>query len=504
MRPRSKDVSIHPPTWYFRAREQVGRAWCLHDQDGTPAERLLQAIWFHQRLLRDRLQTTDGRKVQVVHPGFPNPEGGPDFRDALVRLGDGPVCRGDVEVDVRPRSWWEHGHDRNPRFARVLLHVVWEAATLAPDAPARGNRAENPPPPILPLCEVLDAPLPELALWLDRGENVAWPEALRGACCAPLRQLDPGQLEELLEQAAAARLEGKILWFQARARAVGWEQALWEGLFRGLGYKHNTWPMQWLAEHRCRWAEGARSVTLLQARLLGLGGLLPDEIRHLPADSDQLLRRLWDLWWRDRATLEDCCLPRNAWRLHGVRPANHPQRRLALVAHWLARPDWVRSLEIWCTTEHAESDLAPSLLRLLQPPSDPFWSWHWTVQSTRLPQPQPLIGEARVTDLAVNVILPWLAARARTVKPPLLWERLQRWYFAWPAGEDNALLRLARQRLLAGRVPRGLLRRAATQQGLLQIVRDFCDHANAACEGCPFPARVREWAAAAQGAGKED
>jgi Ni,Fe-hydrogenase III component G len=31
-----------------------------------------------------------------------------------------------------------------------------------------------------------------------------------------------------------------------------------------------------------------------------------------------------------------CILPRPAWKFHGLRPANHPQRRLALAAHWLA------------------------------------------------------------------------------------------------------------------------------------------------------------------------
>ena len=64
-------------------------------------------------------------------------------------------------------------------------------------------------------------------------------------------------------------------------------------------------------------------------------------------------------------------------------------------------------------------------------------------------------------------------------------------YLAWPAGEDNATLRLARERLFAGRPPRGLFQHAAAQQGLLQIVRDFCGHSNALCEACRFPELVR-------------
>jgi hypothetical protein len=63
-------------------------------------------------------------------------------------------------------------------------------------------------------------------------------------------------------------------------------------------------------------------------------------------------------------------------------------------------------------------------------------------------------------------------------------------YFAWPRAEDNAVLRLARRRLLGGAHTR-VLKTAALQQGLLQIVRDFCEHSNALCEHCRFPEFVR-------------
>jgi hypothetical protein len=66
-------------------------------------------------------------------------------------------------------------------------------------------------------------------------------------------------------------------------------------------------------------------------------------------------------------------------------------------------------------------------------------------------------------------------------------------YFCWPPAEDNSVLRLARQRLLGGASRRSLAG-AAAQQGLIQIVRDFCDHSNAICENCSFPELVREFA----------
>ena len=56
-------------------------------------------------------------------------------------------------------------------------------------------------------------------------------------------------------------------------------------------------------------------------------------------------------------------------------------------------------------------------------------------------------------------------------------------------------LKLARQRLLGG-AHRQALKTAAAQQGLMQILRDFCDNSNAVCDACKFPQLVRDWQAA--------
>ncbi len=466
--------------FYAQWRLRSGAANVLRDHRDLPPERLLQAVWQHQRLHRDQLRTLDGQTVRVLHPGFGNAESGPDFRNALVQIGDAPPRAGDVEVDLRTSGWRTHGHDRNPAFQNVILHVVWDA-----DREVSG-------PPVLPIGTALDAPLGELSLWLDREPVKPLPEKMQGKCSAPLRELSPESLAELLRQAAAVRLQAKAERFQARARQVGWEQALWEGLFRALGYKHNVWPMHCLAENRARWSGGATSVLALQARLLGSSGLLPADLSRATTGTENYLRRVWDCWWRERDEFTDCHLPRSLWRLHGLRPANHPQRRLALAAHWVWAGTLPGGLEKWCAATLPDKSLDDSLLRVFQVGADDFWSWHWTFRSARLPKAQPLLGATRVTDLAVNVVLPWLWTRAGEGRNESLQREIERRYYAWPAAEDNAVLRLARQRLLGGAV-RGVFRSAAAQQGLMQIVRDFCDHSNALCEDCRFPAMVSDW-----------
>src|SRR5476649_1075760 len=164
--------------------------------------------------------------------------------------------------------------------------------------------------------------------------------------------------------------------------------------------------MQNLAETKSRWARGANSAFEIQARLLGVSGLLPDELTRAQKSSDTFLRRAWDFWWRDRDEFENCILPRAVWKFHGLRPANHPQRRLALVAHWLADPNFILKIENWSAAEILNKKPLDSLLKIFQVEHDEFWSRHWTFRSARLKKPQPLLGDARLTDLAVNVILP--------------------------------------------------------------------------------------------------
>jgi hypothetical protein len=478
-------VSAIPDSFYARWRVECGVVTVLREDRDSPPERLLQAIWLHQRLLREQLKTLDGQVVRVLHPGFHNLEGGPDFRQALIQFDDAPASQGDIEVDLRPGGWRAHGHDRNPAFRNVVLHVVWER-----ERPLAGA------PPLLCLREVLDAPLGELSLWLGGESAEAFPEELRGQCCAPLSSLAPKQLIDLLHQAAYVRLRSKAALFQARARQAGWEQSLWEGLFRALGYKNNVWAMQRLGELRPRWLAGCTRPQPLQARLLGLSGLLPGELTGTKPGTDRYLRSVWDQWWRERDEFSDIVLPQGMWRLHGLRPANHPQRRLALAAGWSGGGSLTARLEEWCANELTGHQMCHSLLEAFQVEPDDFWSWHWTLRSARLKRQQPLLGATRVVDFAMNVVIPWLWIRAVEGKNQEVQNRLEQRYFNWPAAEDNSVLRLARERLLGGK-DRRTLPGAAAQQGLIQMVRDFCDHSNSVCHQCKLPDLARAAAAAA-------
>lgn len=474
-------TEVNPPSPVFYSQWRSGRiADVLCDAPvRPPPERLLQSIWQHQRIHRDRLRTINGQTLRVLHPGFWNHEAGPDFHRAVVQVGDNLPFTGDIEVDPVASDWFAHGHADNPAFTGVMLHVIW-------NGPAKTAL------PTLRLQPHCDAPLNQLAAW--HSTEPPFPAEYAGQCRAPLAEMSAEAQNNLLRQAALVRLQIKADIFTRHAREHGWDAALWHGLFRALGYKHNTWPMQNLAERLpAMQRSGTADAIGWQARLLGCAGLLIDNLHAQTASARRHLRQLWDHWWRERDELAAHQIPIALWRFSGLRPANHPTRRLALLAHWLARDDLPVRLQTWLEIDCPKTRLATTLAQVIHVDPDPFWKHHWTFKSSRQPKPCALLGATRATDLAINVILPWFHARASAGKNSPLLTRVENRYTHWPPAQDNSVLRLARQRLFSG--PHRLTS-AAQQQGLLQIVRDFCDHAPATCNDCPFPALVSAWPSA--------
>ena len=88
-------------------------------------ERLLHYVWKHKMLPLRMLTTSDGQEVEVIDPGLHNHDQGPDFFNAKIRLGE-TLWAGNVEVHLRSSDWYRHGHESDPAYNNVILHVVGE------------------------------------------------------------------------------------------------------------------------------------------------------------------------------------------------------------------------------------------------------------------------------------------------------------------------------------------------------------------------------------------
>jgi hypothetical protein len=455
------------------------------------SERLAQAIWFDQRLQRDKLQTSDGRRVRVVSPGWWNLEAGPDFRRAVIAFDDAAPQLGDVEVHLRANDWRQHGHDGDPLYNNVVLHVaLWHSAGERPATTAAGRAISR-----LVMCDQLDAPLERLYDEMDPADYPYDLDSHVGRCEARLRMLPAEAVLALLDEAGLERLRTKARRMSRWIRRHGVEQALYAGVMEALGYKHNKEPMRLLAERlpvaRLRELPAAHA----QALLLGVAGFLPE---RTVAASDAATRRhvkvLWNVWWKARDEFAEQSLAREAWRMAGLRPANFPWRRLAAVAQLLAA-HW----ELWPKVESALAAKrgdrrAARLESLFTELEDPYWSRRYSFASKAQPKAEQLVGVARARDIVINVALPAALAQAKLLERPALAEAAEAVFAGYPATEPNALARFTSHRLFGQRLPRGI-RTAARQQGLLQVFHDFCLNDRSACARCKFPELVAQFAA---------
>ena len=67
-------------------------------------ERFLRQLWKHQLFEQTSLQTADGRQIEIISPGTLNPNSGPDFLGARIRIG-GILFAGNIELHRSVDEW---------------------------------------------------------------------------------------------------------------------------------------------------------------------------------------------------------------------------------------------------------------------------------------------------------------------------------------------------------------------------------------------------------------
>lgn len=388
-------------------------------------EALLARLWAAQAFAPGSLSTSDGTAVEVLFPGRPTAGPGPDFRDAVVRLGCGPPLTGDVELHRRARDFTRHGHTRDPAYGRVLLHVVFQSDGETATTLAGGRR------------------VPVVVIAPTGAPGLPW----REPCATATARLSAAAVRALLADAGRWRLAEKTAALRAVIARDGAATALYRALAVALGQKANTAPF----------AELTARLPLAAALAVG------DEEPRAPRIRARLLHA---------AGLDGALLapgPALPWVVSG-RPAAHPARRIAALAvllDRLARPDLVAGAR--ALVERAAQEGAGVLLAAL------------TV--TGKENGPALCGRARAVEVAINALLPWAAALAELDGGHAAAHAVLQRAADLPAGAPyGAIAHLARN-LRDGR-GRTLLRSALDQQGALALTQVWCTHGG--CGRCPL------------------
>ena len=416
---------IEPETAAFRGVAEK-RGGDKHDMP----ERLLWKLWKRRAARQAEFRTGKGARVRVLYPGRTGTSAGPDFRDALVDVEGLGLVRGDVEIHRRQQDWDAHGHGDDPNYNGVVLHGVLDVDGQETELQS-GTAA-----PVVSLSELLDG-----EEQLDEGDSADEAEtgglwdllASRGYA----RPSTPEETGAMLDRAGDERFRRKAVTLGRFAAEQGPEQAMYEALLEGLGYRHNQQPFVKLAQ-------AAPIAALRRAALPVLAEQRPMALRHwlltvsgLGEDTATGSRRLPSGF--------GTCMEQKDWRLFRVRPSNHPAVRIegaaALVASFL------------------EPGLVPGLAVAS---SSPKQLTEALIVESGSGGTSP-VGVNRARDLAVNTVLPLMHAMEGGAK-----SRYLEVYRRFPRLQGNEVVREMIEQLLPVEW-RGGVNCARRQQGLLHL-----------------------------------
>ncbi|MGA0555633.1 DUF2851 family protein [Larkinella sp. VNQ87] len=408
------------------------------------AEDFLYFIWQFQYFRADGLRTAEGETLRVIHPGYRNPDAGPDFTQARLFVGDVEWV-GTVEAHVRATDWLLHRHQYDRAYDNVILHIVWS------NEPAVLRRSDGSVIPTLCLSERVD-----LAL-LHRYETLL---AESGAipCAGRLGDVEPMRRMAMFDKVLLQRLERKATAVLTLLQQTGqdWEETTYQHLAMAFGFQVNAEPfgqlsrqvpLKILQKHR-------DSLFQLEALLFGTAGLLGhDEPDAYEAELQREYRFL-----AAKYQLNDTQLPPHVWKWSKLRPANFPTVRLAQFAKLLTHRESLLSMFL-------ATDVSEHWLRFFQVTPSVYWQTHYRFGKAS-PKTVPILGATAAENLLINAVLPLLVAYSQYKDLPEYRERAISLLEQLPA-ENNRITRLWQQVA----VP---VRSAFDSQAAIELYKNYC------------------------------
>ena len=396
-------------------------------------ERLLHYVWKHKMLPLKTLITSDGQEVEVIDPGLHNHDQGPDFFNAKIRL-DGTLWAGNVEVHLRSSDWYRHGHESDPAYNSVILHVVSEI-----DREVRNAEGKLLPQVQLDIPQKIQQSYEELCRTED------YPRCHRIIPSVP--QLKVHQwMDALLVERLKERSE--MVTKRAERTDGDWERATFVTLSRSFGFGLNgdafeRWamriPLQAAGKHR-------DDLFQIEALFLGRAGLIEEVEAVRNAKEVSLLQQEF-AYLKHKFSLGEP-MQRSDWRFLRTRPQNFPFMRILQIAELYHKGKAQMSKLL-------EAKDIKELQQCLEVKGT-------TAASRRL--------------LIINTVVPLLFAYGRHISDEDICMRAVRLLEELPA-ENNYILRQWQDCGLK-------VGTAADSQALIQLKRQYCDRID--CLRCRF------------------
>ncbi|MDE6378880.1 MAG: DUF2851 family protein [Muribaculaceae bacterium] len=416
-------------------------------------EEIFQLLW-QSRMLGLSFPLEGGGSVRVMDPGTLNRDSGPDFFNAKVKI-DGKTWAGNIEIHMKASDWHRHGHDSDPAYDNVILHVV----ALSDTTISRRDGSAIPQ---------MNVRLPENFYRTFAYLTGTAPET---RCASRLHIIDSIRRADWIETLSIERLQHKATRIEETLRNThgDWNAACFLTLARALGFGLNGIPFEMLAQsidlnHLRRHSD---NILQMEAIFFGQAGMLDPTVNQTDRRY-QLMCREYQFLARKYSMHP---IPRASWKFARTRPQNLPYRRIALLAKAMAEtPDLLQRI---IKTE-GDEDMLRQLFRWQV---DPYWSRRYTFGADGQTEANPpSLSEPSISVLLINVAAPLLYAYALLHCDHDLKEAAAALLTGLPP-EKNSIIRNWEHLGLKAKD-------AATSQALIHLRREFCDRHE--CLRCRF------------------
>jgi hypothetical protein len=436
-------------------------------------EKYLRHIWKNVYLNLQTLATTDGKPVQIISVGTLNRNEGADFLNAKLRI-DGIEKDGSVEIHRRTSEWNAHHHADNTHYEKVILHAVFEH-----------DAYHEQPIPTLELSKHLSLPLPQVLAMCMRDESAL--ETKSALPCASMVQTVSDDLKlEWLETLSRERFMNKVKRFdehllEITTHTTKYDELIYAGLCRALGYSENTAPMLALAK-QFSFDRLKNLATLgfterraaLESVFFSASGLMEETNDDETKRYQATLHEKFPVAFIG-STSGSASLNKNEWVFFRLRPSNFPTVRLAglceVLSKNLERGFMSTAFDIVQMSVPDKRKLT-LLESVFTADASGYWETHYRFGTAAKEPLKQLIGKNRASEIVINTLLPVLYLSAEHGKNEKLKSQVLSLYNAYPKGLTSEVAVQTLRDVLGDAYS---VKSAAFEQGLLELKKNYCD-----------------------------
>ncbi len=349
-------------------------------------EEFLHFIWQFQLFSKSDLKTRSGKKLLVLDPGQHNSDAGPDFLNARLQLNE-LEWLGHVEIHTKASDWYRHGHQDDPNYNSVILHVVQED-----DQQIRINEEYLESLSLKGLIKI--GYLDSYKSLIKENKDIPCKRYFKEENQVPLRSMMDRLMHDRLERKSSEFLQ------TLEKKNGDWEEAIFQTLAKGFGFKKNQHGFEKLSE-----ILGWKTIRQVNSDLMDLEALLFGTSGFLSVKGNKYSAELKERYQflQKKLSLSARVIDEAEWIFFRMRPGNFPTLRIAQLAAFLFEKSSLLSSILEFTANRIAVDYFTSEVST-------YWRRHFHFKDTEKDDSGGNIGRKSSESLILNVVSPILFA----------------------------------------------------------------------------------------------